>query len=549
MEVEKDAAGRIIGSITLRDMVDGLEDEFLVIDSEYRIVFANAAVRVRFQGQDESLTGGFCYQILHKKDKPCSAPSGDCPLREVLQSGKVKTIVHPECAHGCKRYLKITMYPVQDSYGNIKAVVEVTRDITAQRQVETQLLRRHHQLQALSDISNAVSGLWDLDAILRIALDDVLDIINGDIGGILLFDEDAGETLSYRVQHGLSATYVEKMRMRVGEGIAGRVAQTGEPILLEDISQDPRTALPDLVSTEELKGFVSIPLKAKDKVVGVMNVANHVAGWFGMDDVSLLSAIGRYLGVAIEQAKLYERLENAKERYQALLQHALTAQEEERKRIARELHDETSQALTSLTLSLQAIIGMAEMRGIGDAEFMDRLKTTHSYAVHAGNEIVRLMKELRPTLLDELGLAAAVHRYAKDTLQARGISVSTEFKGTDQRFQSEVEVTLFRIAQGAIGNVLEHSEAKNASIKLECNATECVLQIEDDGKGFDVDKLTQVGPSGRGAGLFTMKERASLVGGGCRVDSKPGQGTKIFVKVPIVTDKAAYEEDKSINSR
>jgi signal transduction histidine kinase len=350
------------------------------------------------------------------------------------------------------------------------------------------------------------------------------------------------------MQRGLSAKYAEEMRIAFSEGIAGRVAQTGEPILLEDISKDLRTVRPDLISAEGIKGFVSIPLKAKDKVVGVMNVASHTAGRFGADDMYLLNSIGDYLGTAIEQARLYERLARVGERYKVLLQHSLTAQEGERKRIARELHDETSQALTSLTLNLQAIIQMAEMKGIKDAELMEKLKTTHSYAVRAGHEVVRLMKELRPTLLDELGMPAAIHRYAKDTLQAQGINVSAEFRGTDERFPPEVEVTLFRIAQAAIGNILEHSGAKNVSIKLECNDSECVLTIEDDGKGFDVSKLTRVDPSGRGAGLFTMRERTSLMGGTGYVESKPGRGTRVIAKVPLSRD-VIDEEDKSTNSR
>ena len=533
--------------ITLQDVVDGVEDELLVIDSEYRVRFANSEVRGRFQRGAKSPIGRLCYQVFHDRDRPCSAPLWDCPLREVLQSGSMTTVIHPVSILGDYRYLKVTAYPLRDSRGNIKAVVELRRDVTAERELETQILRRHHQLLALSHISSAVSGLWDLDAILRIALENVLEIINGNIGGVLLTDEET-KTLYYRTYRGLSAKYAEEMRMRLGEGIAGKVAQSGEPMLLEDISEDRRAARPDLVSAEGLKGFVSIPLKAKDEVVGVINVASHVAGRFGADDVSLLNSIGDYLGTAIERARLYKGLARARERYQMLLHHALTAQEQERKRIARELHDETSQALTSVTLSLQAIRGMAEMRGIGDDEFMEKLETTHSYAVHAGNEIVKLMKELRPTLLDELGLPAAIHRYAKDTLQAQGISVSAEFKGTDERFRPEVEVTLFRIAQGAIGNILEHSGAKNASIKLECDASECLLQIEDDGQGFDVRKLTRVDRSGRGAGLFTMKERAGLVGGSCRIESRPGQGTKIMVKVPVARD-VADEEDKSANSR
>jgi len=459
-------------------------------------------------------------------------------------------IVHPQSPlsadTGSRGYVRITLNPLRDFDGNIHAVVELRRNVTAERELETQILRRHHQLLALSHISSAVSGLRDLDAVLRITLDNVLELFNGAIGGILLLDKESG-ALSYRVQRGLSPKYTEEMRISLTEEIAGRVAQTGEPVLLEDVSKDPRCAHPDLVCAEGIKGFISIPLKAKDKVVGVMDVASHVAGWFGADDVSLLSSIGDYLGTTIEQTRLYERLARVGERYRALLQHALTAQEQERKRVARELHDETSQALTSLTLNLQAIIGMAEMKGIGDDEFMEKLKTTHAYAVHAGNEVVNLMKELRPTLLDELGMPAAIHRYAKDTLQAQGINVSAEFIGTDERLPPEVEVTLFRVAQGAIGNILEHSGANNVSIRLECNSRECVLRIKDDGKGFDASKLTRVDPSGRGAGLFTMRERTSLVGGTGYVESKPGQGTTIIAKVPLVRD-ITDEEDKGINS-
>jgi len=516
----------------LQDIIDAVEDELLVVDPGYRVRFANGAMLRKSQKKGESPVGKFCYQVFQDRDSPCREPLWDCPLQQVLQSGNMATVIHPVNLPGVHGYVKITAYPLRDKQGNVEAVVELRKDVTAERDLETQILRRHHQLVALSRISSAVSGLLDLDTILRTALDTVLELIDGDIGGILLLDDER-KTLSYRVQRGLSAKYVEETRILLGESIAGKVAEVGEPIILEDISKDPRVTRPDLVLAEGLKGFVSIPLKSKDEVVGVMNVASHAVGRFGVDDVSLLSAIGDYLGTAIEQARLYDRLAEAGERYRALLQHALTAQEQERKRIARELHDETSQAITSVTLSLQAIMTIAEMKGIGDAEFMEKVRATHSYAVHAGYEIVRLMKELRPSLLDELGMPAAIHRYAKDTLQAQGIKVSAEFSGTEKRFPPEIEVTLFRVAQGLIGNILEHSEAKNALIKLECDENECVLYIEDDGKGFDVSKLTRVDPSGRGAGLFTIKERVGLVGGKCRVDSHPGRGTKVTVKVPL----------------
>ncbi len=532
--------------IGLQDMADSVQDELVVIDSGYRVRWANSAALGRLQGEVDSPIGSLCYEIFYGRDEPCGAPLWNCPLKQVLESGKMKTIIHPVRTLGTETYLKIIAYPFRGNESITGAIVELRRDITAESELEDQMLRRQNQLVALNQISSAVSGMHDLDAILNIALDNVLKIINGTIGGILLMDKEP-DVLYYRMQHGFSTKNLDEVRIPVGDGIAGRVAQTGEPILLEDISKDQRTVYLDIVDAEGLKGFVSIPLKSKDKVVGVMNVASHEPGQFGAEDLSLLNSVGHYLGTAIEQASLYERLSRIGERYRALLKHALTAQEDERKRIAGELHDETSQAITSLTLSLQAAIQMAEMKKIGDAEFTERLKKAHSYAVYAGTEIVKLMKELRPTLLDELGMPAAIHRYAKDTLEANGINVDMEFKGTDERLPMEVEVTLFRVAQGIIGNVLEHSEAKNVTIELECNLGECLLVVEDDGKGFDVDKLTGVEPSGRGAGLFTIRERLRVLGGAGYVESEPGKGTKVIANVPLTKD-VADEKDNGAGS-
>jgi signal transduction histidine kinase len=540
------AARKAGPDISVQNVVDGIADKLFVVDSEYHVTFANLAVRQNL-AEGRRFIGEHCYEIFEGRNNPCGPPLWNCPLRKVVQSGSLATIISPDHAGAVSnRYVKITLYPLRDSQGNLNAVAELREDVTAERELENQILRRHHHLHALSRISSATSGLWDLNVILTIGLDTVLEIVNATTGGVLFLDEQT-QMLSYRVYRGLSAKYVEQMQMGLGEGIGGRVAQGGEPIVLEDISKDTRAVHPDLISTEGLRGFISVPLKARDRVVGVMNIASHRPGRFSADDMYLLNSIGCQLGNAIEQARLYERLEVGRERYQALLRHALTAQEDERKRIARELHDETSQALASLTLNLQAAIATAESRSFVDADLITRLEKTQSVALHTVNEVTKLMKELRPTLLDELGLAAAINRYARDSLEPLGTKVSAEFQGVEERMPLEIEVTLFRIAQGAIGNILEHSEAKNVSISLYCDSDKCELDIKDDGKGFDVSKLTRVDKSGRGAGLFTMEERARLVGGSCSVKSQPGGGTSIAVKVAL-QGSMADAEDQGANS-
>ena len=401
----------------------------------------------------------------------------------------------------------------------------------------------YHDLVALSRVSAAISGLHELDAILRIGLDNVLNIVNGSVGGIMLLDE-SGQTLSYRVYHGLSAKYAEEMHLKLGEGIAGKVAQSGRSVLLEDISSEPNAARLDLISLEGLMAFISVPLRAKDNVLGVLNVASHVPHHFTKEDVHLLHSIGDQLGIAIEQAGLHERLRKARERLRKLARQNLVAEEEERRRIARELHDETSQSLSGIALQLEALIEKSANSGSQDDKFIASLKKVQSLTVQVHKEVSRVISNLHPAVLDTLGLVAAVRQHAKNRLQPSNINVTTEVKGTEMRFPPDVEAALFRVFQGAIGNIAEHSKAKNASIVLVYQPDEFSLSISDDGQGFDVSKITDVEESGRGRGLFSMRERIGFLGGTSGIESKIGAGATVWAKIPIGQD-IRYGENKS----
>jgi signal transduction histidine kinase len=400
----------------------------------------------------------------------------------------------------------------------------------------------YRDLVALSRVSAAISGLHELDAILRIGLDNVLDIMNGTVGGIMLLDE-SNQTVCYRVYHGLSTRYAGEMCLRLGEGIAGKVAQSGRAVLLEDISSEPDAARIDLISSEGLKAFLSVPLRSKDNVLGVMNVASHVPHRFTKEDVHLLHSIGDQLGTAIEQAILNDRLRKARERLRKLARQNLVAEEEERRRIARELHDETSQSLSGIALQLEALIEIYSKSSNQDLQFMAGLKKVQSLTLEVHKEVSRVISNLHPAVLDTLGLVAAVRQYANGRLHPLNINVTVETRGTELRFPSDVEAALFRVAQGAIGNVAEHSKAKNASIVLAYKPDEFSLIVNDDGQGFDVYEITDVEESGRGRGLFSMRERIGFLGGTSGVESKIGVGTTLWAKVPIVQD-IRYDENK-----
>lgn len=401
----------------------------------------------------------------------------------------------------------------------------------------------YHDLVALSRVSAAISGLHDLNAILRIGLDNALNIMNGTVGGIMLLDEPS-QTLSYCVSHGLSTKYAEEMRLAPGEGLAGRVAQSGRSVLLEDISSDPDAARPDLISLEGLRAFISVPLRSKDSVLGVMNVASHVPHRFTRGDVHLLHSIADQLAIAIEQTRLNERLRKARERLRKLARQNLVAEEDERRRIARELHDETSQSLSGIALQLEALIEMCAKSGNQDAYLIAGLKKVQSLTVQVHKEVSRVISNLHPALLDTLGLVAAVRQHAKNRLQPLGINVTVEVRGNEMRFHPDVEAALFRVVQGIIGNIAEHSESRNASIVLVYKPDEFSLNVRDDGQGFDVSRITDVEESGRGRGLFSMRERIGFLGGTSGIESRIGAGTTVWARMPISHD-IRCGEDKS----
>jgi signal transduction histidine kinase len=227
----------------------------------------------------------------------------------------------------------------------------------------------------------------------------------------------------------------------------------------------------------------------------------------------------RALGEA--NARLREREEERRQ----LLGKVITAQEDERRRIARELHDETSQALAALAMGLEAA---QDALRAGRAP---RLEEVKNVAVRTLEDVHRLILDLRPSVLDDLGLFSAIRWYAEHQLESRGIAVRCEFGELDPRLPPELETALFRICQEAMSNIARHAQATAVLVQVGLEGDEIRVEIEDDGKGFD--------PAGaapregrRSWGLVGIRERSELCGGTAKIESSPGKGTHVVVCIP-----------------
>jgi two-component system, chemotaxis family, CheB/CheR fusion protein len=215
------------------------------------------------------------------------------------------------------------------------------------------------------------------------------------------------------------------------------------------------------------------------------------------------------------------------ERVKELLRRVVNTQELERRRIARDLHDQLGQQLTALRLSLESLKEQCEDR----ASLREQVEHLQAAAEQIDGDVDFLAWELRPSTLDELGLAATVESFVHEWSKQFGIPADFHTAGlAGTRLPTEAEINLYRIAQEALNNVYKHAEAGRAGVILERRENHAVLIVEDDGKGFDPNEVTNMG---RGLGLVSMRERASLTGGELEIQSAPGQGTTVFLRVPI----------------
>ncbi len=246
-------------------------------------------------------------------------------------------------------------------------------------------------------------------------------------------------------------------------------------------------------------------------------------------DVGDESEVGQ---VAVAFNAMTEKLQEKEAERRQLLAKVMAAHEDERKRIARELHDEAGQALTSLLLGLKHLED-------GSMDSSNKAKAAELRSLTARTlDLMRDMAlELRPSTLDHLGLVAALERYVAEYGRKHGLEADFDAGGLDgARLGPQTETALYRIAQEALTNVVRHARARGVSVLLESRSSRAILIVEDDGVGFNVEAVRHFRTAAGNLGIRGMEERALLVGGRLTIESKPGNGTAVFVEVPLEAD-------------
>lgn len=402
-------------------------------------------------------------------------------------------------------------------------------DVVQPMELTEKLCRQQkRELDILKAIIQSVSRSNSLKETLESALEIVLALVDSSIGWICLLGEDNScsafvgfKGLCFEQEEGVAPRCLEMC-------VCGRIRRTGDVVVMRQLSQGcPLCTHPESLS-QKITGHVSVPLIASSRIVGQLNVAFSSQDQADQLDLDLLKTISPQLAVAVENARLWDEVQKKEMLRTELLKRAVSAQEEERRRISRELHDEMGQELTSQLVRLQVLEKMDGSPQSG--EIIRSLKQSASQMLAAIHD---LSLELRPPVLDDLGLVPALVQYSKSCPANLGIAVDFEAIGADHlRFPREIETALYRLIQESLTNVARHSGAKHASVLLKQNDAGVVVIIEDNGVGFD-PKASHLGPAGKHRlGIYGMQERVSLVGGTLTIESKPGEGTSIYIEIP-----------------
>jgi signal transduction histidine kinase len=280
----------------------------------------------------------------------------------------------------------------------------------------------------------------------------------------------------------------------------------------------------DDLSESHWKSYLGVPILAQGTVQGVMDLFGASLATFSPDQVTFFATLGQQVGTAIQNARLYEEVQVARERLQTLSAQLVKVQEAERRTIARELHDEVGQILTGLNLTLELVARLPP------EQVQERIEHAQNLVNELMLRVRKMSLELRPPMLDDLGLLPALLWHFEHYTEHTGVQVIFKHTGMEQRFPAELETAVYRMIQEALTNVARYAGVGEVVVRLWANQEALSVQVEDQGSGFDPEAVLQNHTS---SGLSGMHERIRLLNGRLTIESAPGQGSYLAMELPL----------------
>ena len=408
-------------------------------------------------------------------------------------------------------FYDMTLDPLFDADGAVTGLTCAATDITERKQLYDQMRRRLSESESIQRIAKGLLQRIGLDEVLQIICAEAMQLTGATGSAVLLLEEDGW----LRVTKSAGSPTYSQNRLPVSGSFAGRAFQTGEHVWVNLQDRDPDDDAHLLEGYQWIKGLVSllvVPLKVDTKVIGILNILNK-SGELTQEDMRIIDLFADQAAIIIEHVRLQYQAEQL-----AVL--------EERQRLARELHDSVTQALYSVTLYADAA-RMAFSAEKWEA-LESNLQEVRNMAREAMYDMRLLVFELRPFMLETEGLVSAL-RARLAAVEGRSGLKTNVLVEEERRLPIKMEEELYRIAQEGLNNVVKHAGATQVQIRLKYDERAVLLELIDDGRGFEPEAAHQSG----GFGLQGIQERVQQLDGTLNIESAPLKGTHLSVKIPV----------------
>jgi signal transduction histidine kinase len=416
---------------------------------------------------------------------------------------------------------------ITDDAGRVVMMIGTVQDITEYKRTEEALLRTQARLRLINNISTAIRAGMSVAEIIASAVTQTQQYFSSFRVAYSTIDEHNRLTVIHSVEPPTLPALTNLTFDLTAAPAYLRALRRSEVIVVADVMRDERLApLADALRAGDTHAMLDVPVRHSAELVGLFCCDAPAPHTWTEHEIETIKEIAAYLSVVIREAHAEQERMRAEAARGELLAQLVTAQEEERRRIALELHDQLGQYVTALMLGLKALQDSGELAGANE-----RLQQLLRLADQLGEEAHRLAWELRPSALDDLGLQGTLRNYLEEWARRFRLAVDFHSNGLLDRLPAQIETALYRITQEALTNVAKHAQARHVSVILERRQGRVLAIVEDDGRGFDTVEVLERAHTARRMGLVGMHERARLIGGELEIESAPGEGTTIYVRV------------------
>jgi PAS domain S-box-containing protein len=416
------------------------------------------------------------------------------------------------------------------SHGGRKVMAVIARDLTDRKRVEAEINQRNRELTSLLGVSLRLASRLNRGELLNAIVASVIDTLPAaEAASLWLYDEERNELVA-RAWAGHNDDFFSGLAVSPDTSLVGLVYLSRRPQMKHDTAKEQNLRYPAWPLLDGAASALGVPLMIGEQPIGTLLASNYSRPRsFGENDWLLLQSLAAQAAIAIQNAQLFEQVDLGHKRLQALSQRLVEMQEAERRRIARELHDEIGQALTAVKINLQGAQRLLEAPGLSQV-----LQETVNTVERTLQQVRGLSLDLRPSMLDDLGLIPALRWHVDRQGQQGGFCARFTADPLEDRLRPDLEIACFRVAQEALTNVIRHAHARQVSVELRTIQEELELIVRDDGVGFDVKAALEKASQGLSLGLLGMEERVRLAGGQASFESIPGRGTQIRVRFPLI---------------